>query len=54
MASDPEMRELAEAEIDECKVRSEQIESDLQKQLLPKDPNDERIFFWKFVLAPGR
>ena len=53
MASDPEMRELAEAEIDECKVRSEQIESDLQKQLLPKDPNDERNIFLEIRAGTG-
>jgi peptide chain release factor 1 len=39
---DPEMRALAEEELDGLTRRREQIESDLKILLLPKDPNDEK------------
>ena len=42
MANDPAMREFAEEEIQLGRARREQLETDLQKLLLPKDPNDER------------
>lgn len=42
MANDPEMREFAEAEIKAGHEHLAQLELELQKQLLPKDPNDER------------
>jgi peptide chain release factor 1 len=42
MASDPDMRDFADAEIKVGRERLEQLELELQKQLLPKDPNDER------------
>ncbi len=40
--SDPEMRALAEEELEGLTRRREQIESDLKILLLPKDPNDEK------------
>jgi len=42
MAGDPEMKEFAEAEIEAGVAKQAQLETELQKQLLPKDPNDER------------
>ncbi len=42
MASDPDMREFADAEIKAGREQLEQLEIELQKQLLPKDPNDDR------------
>ncbi len=39
---DPEMVELARAEIDEGKERLEELEKEMQVLLLPKDPNDEK------------
>ena len=42
MVTDPEMREFAEEEARAGKERLEQLETELQKLLLPKDPNDER------------
>jgi peptide chain release factor 1 len=42
MASDPVMREFADAEIKAGREQLEQFEIELQKQLLPKDPNDDR------------
>ena len=53
MAADPEMRELAEAEIPEIRARLESLEAELQKQLLPKDPNDERNIFLEIRAGTG-
>lgn len=39
---DPELRELAEAEIPELEAELERLTKDLQVLLLPKDPNDDR------------
>lgn len=39
---DPEMRELAQAELDELKESAENLEQQLKILLLPKDPNDEK------------
>lgn len=40
--SDAEMRELAQAELDEAKESIEKLSEELKILLLPKDPNDER------------
>ncbi len=42
MANDPDMREFADEEIKAGQLKLAQLEIELQKQLLPKDPNDER------------
>jgi len=42
MATDPEMREFAEEEETAARERLEALDLELQKLLLPKDPNDER------------
>jgi peptide chain release factor 1 len=42
MRDDPEMRDFAEEEIAAAKARLPELEIELQKLLLPKDPNDER------------
>lgn len=42
MLSDPEMKEFAQEEINSGKVRLEEIETELQKLLIPKDPNDDK------------
>ncbi|HEV8661638.1 MAG TPA: peptide chain release factor 1 [Candidatus Methylomirabilis sp.] len=39
---DPEMRALAEGELQELEQRAAVLEEELQRLLLPKDPNDER------------
>lgn len=41
-STDEEMRELAEAEIEEAKPRLEEITEELKVMLLPKDPNDDK------------
>ncbi len=42
MLSDPEMKAFAQEEIETGKKRLEEIELDLQKLLIPKDPNDDK------------
>ena len=39
---DPDMRDLANAELKEAKTRSEQIFEELKILLLPRDPNDDK------------
>jgi peptide chain release factor 1 len=53
MLADPEMRGLAEAEIEQGKARLEAYEVDLQKLLLPTDPNDERNTFLEVRAGTG-
>jgi peptide chain release factor 1 len=40
--SDPDMRDMAREEIAENEAKLAQLEADLQRLLLPKDPNDHR------------
>ena len=53
MAEDPEMREFADAEIKDCNDRLAELDKDLQVQLLPKDPNDERGVFLEIRAGTG-
>ena len=53
MLADPEMQELAEAEIEDAKARLQQLEAELQAELLPKDPNDERNIFLEIRAGTG-
>jgi peptide chain release factor 1 len=53
LASDPEMRELAEAEVREGKQRLAGIEDELQRQLLPRDTSDERNIFLEIRAGTG-
>ncbi len=45
MAADPEMRDFADTEIKAGKAKLDAFEIDLQKLLLPKDPNDDKNIF---------
>jgi peptide chain release factor 1 len=47
------MREFAEAEIRETRARIEQLEAELQKLLLPRDPDDERNIFLEIRAGTG-
>jgi len=47
------MRELAESEIADGKSRIASLEGELQKMLLPKDPNDERNIFLEIRAGTG-
>ncbi len=53
MLSDPEMKELAEAEIKDRQARMEELEGNLQKHLLPKDANDDRNIFLEIRAGTG-
>jgi peptide chain release factor 1 len=53
MTPDPELRDFAEEEIKAGREAQEQIEADLQKALLPRDPNDERNLFMEIRAGTG-
>ncbi len=53
MLSDPEMKEFAQEEIESGKAKLEAVEDELQKLLLPKDPNDERNIFLEIRAGTG-
>ncbi len=53
MHADLEMRDFAETEIQAGKERLVKIESEIHKQLLPKDPNDERNIFLEIRAGTG-
>ena len=53
MIADAEMREFAEDEIRNGKEKLIQIELELQKLLLPKDPNDEHNLFLEIRAGTG-
>ncbi len=53
LLSDPDMREMANLEIDEGEERKASLEGLLQKALLPKDPNDGRNVFLEIRAGTG-
>jgi len=53
MLADTEMKVLAEEETHAARARMEAIEADLQRLLLPKDPNDERNIFLEVRAGAG-
>ena len=53
MLEDPDMRELAEAELADGEAKIEQLETALQTALLPRDPNDERNIFLEIRAGTG-
>ncbi len=53
MLGDPEMRDMAEAEIENSKQKLESLEARLQAELIPKDPNDERNIFLEIRAGTG-
>ena len=53
MLSDPEMKEFAQEEIEQCKLKLATIEDNLQKLLLPKDPSDEKNIFLEIRAGTG-
>jgi peptide chain release factor 1 len=50
---DPEMREMAQEEFKETKALIETLELDLQKLLLPRDPNDDKNIFLEVRAGTG-
>ncbi len=53
LLADPDMKEFAQEEINAARARMAQLEIDLQKMLLPKDPNDERNIFLEIRAGTG-
>jgi peptide chain release factor 1 len=53
LIGDPEMRTLAEEESGSVRRRLETLESDLQRLLLPVDPNDDRNIFLEIRAGTG-
>jgi len=55
VAEDPdrEMREMAQAEVDELAGRQGTLEDELRQLLLPRDPNDERNVFVEIRAGAG-
>ena len=53
MLADPQMRIYAEAEIKSGREKLAEIETELQKLLLPNDPNDERNIFLEVRAGTG-
>ncbi|MNF31374.1 Peptide chain release factor 1 [compost metagenome] len=51
--SDPDMREMAVEEVREAKEQVAELESQLQRMLLPKDPNDGRNVFLEIRAGTG-
>jgi len=53
MLADPEMKELAAAEIEDGQARLAGLEDELQVLLLPRDPDDERNLFLEIRAGTG-
>ncbi|PKO93687.1 MAG: peptide chain release factor 1 [Betaproteobacteria bacterium HGW-Betaproteobacteria-10] len=53
MLADPDMRAFAEEEIAATKARLPELEIDLQKLLLPRDPNDEKSVILEIRAGTG-
>ncbi|MBD8492383.1 peptide chain release factor 1 [Pseudomonas syringae] len=51
--NDPDMREMAAEEVREARQQLQVIEADLQRMLLPKDPNDGRNVFLEIRAGTG-
>ncbi|MFP8965779.1 peptide chain release factor 1 [Pokkaliibacter sp. CJK22405] len=51
--ADPEMRELAEEELETAAVTIEELEGQLQRLLIPKDPNDTSNVFLEVRAGTG-
>lgn len=51
--ADADMREMAQEELQEGEARRAELEIDLQKLLLPKDPNDEKNVFLEIRAGTG-
>ncbi|WP_174873463.1 peptide chain release factor 1 [Vogesella oryzae] len=53
LLADPEMKEFAQAEIEEAKARMDSLDLELQKLLLPKDPNDDKNILLEIRAGTG-
>ncbi len=53
MLNDPEMAELARESIDETQLRLQALEPELQKLLIPRDPNDQKNIYLEVRAGTG-
>jgi peptide chain release factor 1 len=53
MQHDPDMKDFAEEEIKDARIRMENMQADLQRLLLPKDPNDDKNIFLEIRAGTG-
>jgi peptide chain release factor 1 len=53
MAADASMKSYADEELKKARAAMERLEADLQKALLPRDPNDERNLFIEVRAGAG-
>lgn len=53
MRNDPDSKDFAEEEIKSARLQMEALQDDLQKLLLPKDPNDDRNIFLEIRAGTG-
>jgi len=53
MEDDPEMREMAKAEIDELESKRPEMEEDIKFLLIPKDPEDEKSAIMELRAGTG-
>jgi peptide chain release factor 1 len=53
LLSDPEMKELAQAELGPLKTRRDDFEAQITLMLLPKDPNDDKNIIMEIKPAAG-
>src|SRR2546428_8314295 len=51
--ADREMREMAQAEVDELAARQARLEDELRALLIPRDPNDEKNVFLEIRAGAG-
>ena len=51
--ADREMREMAQAEVDELAARQGKLEDELRELILPKDPNDDKNVFVEIRAGAG-
>ncbi len=52
-AADPELKDMAEAELKELQPRLERMEQELRLMLVPKDPRDEKNIFLEIRAGAG-
>ena len=53
LLDDAEMKELAQAELNAARLQMDALENELQKALLPRDPNDERNIYVEIRAGTG-
>ncbi len=53
LLSDPEMKDMAEEELESAEARLEALEGELQVLLLPRDPDDDRSVFLEIRAGTG-